>query len=166
MDIFRQMPGQLHISLTVNGERVERSVEARQSLADFLREDLSLTGTHLGCEHGVCGACSVIIDGDVVRSCLTLAAQVNGKTVETVEGLSDRGALKTLQEAFLHHNAAQCGFCTPGMLVIAHDMISRGEAGDRDEIRDYISGNFCRCTGYQAIVNAIEYVAKEKKGAA
>ncbi|HRF07957.1 MAG TPA: (2Fe-2S)-binding protein [Xanthobacteraceae bacterium] len=157
------MADELSIALTVNGERIERDVKARQSLADFLREELALTGTHLGCEHGVCGACSVVIDGDVVRSCLTLAAQVNGKTVETIEGLSDRGALKKLQAAFLRYNAAQCGFCTPGMLVIAHDMISRGEAGDRDEIRDYISGNFCRCTGYQAIVNAIESVAKEEK---
>ncbi|MBX3535139.1 MAG: (2Fe-2S)-binding protein [Xanthobacteraceae bacterium] len=160
------MTKELRIALTVNGERIERDVKARQSLADFLREELNLTGTHLGCEHGVCGACSVVIDGDVVRSCLMLAAQANGKTVETVEGLSDRGALEKLQAAFLHHNAAQCGFCTPGMLVIAHDMIARGEAGDRDEIRDYISGNFCRCTGYQAIVNAIESVAKEGKGGA
>ena len=102
----------------------------------------------------------------MVRSCLTLAVQVNGKTVETVEGLSDRGALEKLQAAFLHHNAAQCGFCTPGMLVIAHDMIARGEAETRDQIRDYISGNFCRCTGYQSIVNAIESVAKEENGAA
>lgn len=157
------MTKELRIATTVNGERIERDVKARQSLADFLREELNLTGTHLGCEHGVCGACSVMIDGDVVRSCLTLAAQVDGKAVETIEGLSDRGALEKLQAAFLHHNAAQCGFCTPGMLVIAHDMISRGEAGNRDEIRDYISGNFCRCTGYQAIVNAIESVAKEEK---
>lgn len=160
------MTEELQIALTVNGERIERNVKARQSLADFLREELNLTGTHLGCEHGVCGACSVMIDGDVVRSCLTLAAQVDGKTIETIEGLSDRGALEKLQAAFLHHNAAQCGFCTPGMLVIAHDMISRDEAGNRDEIRDYISGNFCRCTGYQAIVNAIESVAREEKGSA
>lgn len=160
------MSEELRIAVTVNGELVECAVKARQSLADFLRDDLKLTGTHLGCEHGVCGACSVVIDGDVVRSCLTLAAQVDGKTVETVEGLSDRGALDKLQAAFLHHNAAQCGFCTPGMLVIAQDMIARGEARNRDEIRDYISGNFCRCTGYQAIVNAIESVAKEEEGAA
>jgi len=158
------MAEEFRIALTVNGEFIERNVKARQSLADFLRDDLRLTGTHLGCEHGVCGACSVVIDGDVVRGCLTLAVQVSGKTVETIEGLSDRGALKELQAAFLHHNAAQCGFCTPGMLVVAHDMISRCEAGNRDQIRDYISGNFCRCTGYQAIVNAIESVAKEAKG--
>lgn len=155
----------VQISIVVNGEKVEREVKARQSLADFLRDELSLTGTHLGCEHGVCGACSVVVDGDVVRSCLCLAAQMNGRTVETIEGLSDRGALDKLHTAFLRHNAAQCGFCTPGMLVIAHDLLLRNHGGGREEIRDYISGNFCRCTGYQAIVNAIESVAKEESPA-
>jgi aerobic carbon-monoxide dehydrogenase small subunit len=155
----------VRILTMVNGEKLEREVKARQSLADFLREELCLTGTHLGCEHGVCGACSVMVDGDVVRSCLCLAAQINGCSVETIEGLSDRGALDELQAAFVKHNAAQCGFCTPGMLIIAHDFIGREPSCDRAAIRDYISGNFCRCTGYQAIVDAIEAVAKERSAA-
>jgi len=151
------------ISVIVNGEPVTREVKARQSLADFLREDMGLTGLHLGCEHGVCGACSVMVDGDVIRGCLCLAAQVDGKSVETIEGLSDRGALEPLQAAFLRHNAAQCGFCTPGMLIAGYDFLVREGNPERDEIRDYISGNFCRCTGYQAIVNAIEAVAKDAR---
>lgn len=148
------------ISVVINGEPVECEVRARQSLADFLREEMGLTGLHLGCEHGVCGACSVLVDGDVVRGCLSLAAQVDGRSVETIEGLSDRGALERLQAAFLRHNAAQCGFCTPGMLITGYDFLTREGGSGREEIRDYISGNFCRCTGYQAIVNAIEAVAK------
>ncbi|MDB5560372.1 MAG: (2Fe-2S)-binding protein [Enterovirga sp.] len=143
------------ISARVNGEGVRRRVKARQSLADFLRDDLGLTATHLGCEHGVCGACTIIVDGEIVRSCLYLAAQIDGRDVETLEGLSDRGELSELQAAFLARNAAQCGFCTPGMLITARDLLSRSPNPDRAEIRDHLSGNLCRCTGYQAIVEAV-----------
>lgn len=156
------------IQTTINGETVQRTVKARQHLADFLREELQLTGTHLGCEHGVCGACTVRINGSVVRGCLVLAAQANGKTVETIEGMSESGVLAALQDAFLRRNAAQCGFCTSGMLLTALELIESAEDGEnfsRPDIREFISGNFCRCTGYQAIVDAIEEVlraAKEK----
>jgi carbon-monoxide dehydrogenase small subunit len=149
---------EVHIQSTVNGRRVTALVPARQSLADFLRETLQLTGTHLGCEHGVCGACSVVVDGEVVRGCLCLAAQIDGKHVETIEGLSDRGALEALQSAFAECNAAQCGFCTPGMLLTARELLLTEERPSRLEIREYMSGNFCRCTGYHAIVDAIEKV--------
>jgi carbon-monoxide dehydrogenase small subunit len=148
------------ITAKVNGEDVGCVVPARQNLGDFLRETLQLTGTHLGCEHGVCGACSVRIDGDVVRSCLCLAAQIDGRVVETIEGASDRGVLDKLQTAFAKFNAAQCGFCTPGMLLTAHELLSHSGNPSREEIREYISGNFCRCTGYHAIVDAIESVAR------
>jgi carbon-monoxide dehydrogenase small subunit len=154
------------IELTVNGERVSAVVPPRLSLADFLRENLELTGTHLGCEHGVCGACSVVVDGDVVRGCLCLAVQVNGKCVETIEGASDSGALAELQDAFAECNAAQCGFCTPGMLLTARELLTNGWGTTREEVRDYMSGNFCRCTGYQAIIDAIEKVAMNRSGAA
>lgn len=152
--------GHVDIRASVNGVRIQRTVKSRQSLADFLREELGLTGTHVGCEHGICGACSVVLDGDVVRSCLCLAAQLDGKSVETIEGLSDRGALQALQAAFSERNAAQCGFCTPGMLLTGYELLNRTTHPSRSEIRDYISGNFCRCTGYQAIVDAIEATAK------
>ncbi|MGE0748034.1 MAG: (2Fe-2S)-binding protein [Rhodospirillales bacterium] len=153
------------IEMTVNGTRVRRAVKVRQHLADFLREELQLTGTHLGCEHGVCGACTVRLDGEVVRGCLMLAVQANGRTVETIEGLSDSGAIADLQEAFVERNAAQCGFCSPGMLLTAHEMLERQPPQTRDDIRAFISGNFCRCTGYQAIVDAVEAVAKARQGA-
>lgn len=146
----------IEVSLTVNGEAVTKRVSARQHLADFLRDELSLTGTHLGCEHGVCGACAVRVDGQVVRGCLMLAAQASGSVVETIEGLSDSGALADLQDEFIQRNAAQCGFCTAGMLLTAHEAIERRQCGSREEIRDVISGNLCRCTGYQAIVDAVE----------
>jgi len=149
---------EIEISLVVNGASVKRRVSARQHLADFLREDLSLTGTHLGCEHGVCGACTVRVDGRVVRGCLMLAAQADGSTVETIEGLSDSGALAELQSAFLERNAAQCGFCTAGMLLTASEFLAGGRRASRQEIRDVLSGNMCRCTGYQAIVDAVEAV--------
>jgi aerobic carbon-monoxide dehydrogenase small subunit len=149
----------LDISLRVNGEQVRERVEARQTLVDFLRDDLGLTGSHIGCEHGVCGACTVRLDGAAVRGCLVLAAQCDGAEVETIEGLSDSGALADLQDAFVRRNALQCGFCTPGMLVAAHDLVRRGGALDRAAIRDHISANYCRCTGYHAIVDAIETVA-------
>jgi len=153
------------IEMTVNGTKVRRAVKVRQHLADFLREELQLTGTHLGCEHGVCGACTVRLDGEVVRGCLMLAVQANGRTVETIEGVSDSGAIADLQEAFMQRNAAQCGFCSPGMLLTAHEMLERQPPQSRDDIRAFISGNFCRCTGYQAIVDAVEAVAKARQGA-
>jgi carbon-monoxide dehydrogenase small subunit len=144
------------ISLTVNGTAVKRRVEPRQHLVDFLRDELGLTGSHVGCEHGVCGACTVRVDGQIVRGCLMLAVQANGACVETVEGLSDSGELKKLQRHFHEKNALQCGFCTPGMLLCAQDLLNRKEKPTRDDIRAHISGNYCRCTGYQAIVDAIE----------
>ena len=143
------------ISLTVNGERVSRTVPVRQHLVDFLRTDLGLTGAHLGCEHGVCGACSVRVDGAVVRGCLMLAVQANGADVVTVEGLTDTGEIADLQEAFVARNALQCGFCTPGMLMTAAELLSQGRQKTRDEIRTFLSGNYCRCTGYHAIVDAV-----------
>ena len=152
----------LDISLRVNGEDVHERVEARKTLVDFLREDLGLTGSHVGCEHGVCGACTVLLDGAVVRGCLVLAVQCEGAQVETIEGVSDSGAIADLQEAFQRRNALQCGFCTPGMLIGAHVLLGRGGVPSRDAIREHISGNYCRCTGYQAIVDAIESTAKTR----
>jgi len=149
----------LDINLRVNGEDVSARVEARQSLVDFLRDDLALTGTHIGCEHGVCGACTVRLDGDVVRGCLILAVQCDGAAVETIEGLSDSGTIADLQAAFQRRNALQCGYCTPGMLIGAEALLAHGGVPSRDTIREHISGNYCRCTGYQAIVDAIEQVA-------
>jgi len=152
------------ITLTVNGERVSERVEARKSLVDFLREDLTLTGSHVGCEHGVCGACTVRVNGEIVRGCLMLAVQCDGASVETIEGVSDSGEITDLQNAFQTRNALQCGFCTPGMLLTAQDLLSSGHAPSRDEIREHISGNYCRCTGYHAIVDAVEAVAQARKG--
>ena len=149
----------LDINVRVNGEDVSARVEARKTLVDFLRDDLSLTGTHIGCEHGVCGACTVRLDGDVVRGCLVLAGQCDGAEVETIEGLSDAGVIADLQTAFQRRNALQCGYCTPGMLISAEELLSHGGVPSRDTIREHISGNYCRCTGYQAIVDAIESVA-------
>ena len=150
------------ISLTVNGERVSERVEARKTLVDFLREDLGLTGSHIGCEHGVCGACTVRVDCQIVRGCLMLAAQCDGATVETVEGLSDAGEIADLQAAFIARNALQCGYCTPGMLVAAQELLKRGGVPSRDAIREFLSGNYCRCTGYHAIVDAVEAVAQAR----
>ena len=147
------------ISLRVNGEDVNERVEVRKTLVDFLRDDLGLTGSHIGCEQGVCGACTVRLDGAVVRGCLVLAVQCDGAAVETIEGISDSGAIADLQEAFQRRNALQCGFCTPGMLIGAQELLSRGSVPNRDTIREHLSGNYCRCTGYQAIVDAIESVA-------
>ena len=146
------------ITLAVNGTQVTRRVEARTHLVDFLREELGLTGSHVGCEHGVCGACTVRVDGDIVRGCLMLAVQADGAKIETVEGLSDSKELAALQKAFHEKNALQCGFCTPGMLMAAQDLLSKNKQVSREEIRTHISGNYCRCTGYQAIVDAIESV--------
>ena len=147
------------ITLVVNGTTVSRRVPARLHLVDFLREDLGLTGSHAGCEHGVCGACTVRVNGEIVRGCLMLAVQANGCRVDTIEGLSDSKEIARLQKAFHEKNALQCGFCTPGMLIAAQDLILQGRKVSRAEIRSHISGNFCRCTGYQAIVDAIEEVA-------
>jgi carbon-monoxide dehydrogenase small subunit len=152
----------LDTTLTVNGTRVSRRIPARQHLVDFLREELGLTGSHIGCEHGVCGACTVRVNGAIVRGCLMLAVQANGCTVDTVEGLSDSGELRELQKAFHEKNALQCGFCTPGMLMAAQDLVLQGKKCSREEIRSHISGNYCRCTGYQAIVDAIEEVLNGK----
>jgi len=152
------------IALTVNGEEVEAAVAPRTHLADFLRDVLSLTGTHLGCEHGVCGACTVRLDGAIVRGCLVLAVQAEGRRVETIEGVSDSGEIADLQEAFVTRNALQCGYCTPAMLLTAQDLLLAGGVPDRDAIRDHLSGNYCRCTGYEAIVDAIEQVARARAG--
>jgi carbon-monoxide dehydrogenase small subunit len=146
------------IEATLNGRPLKRRAKARQHLADFLRQELELTGTHLGCEHGICGACTVLIDGRTARGCLTLAAQISGHTVETIEGLSDSGKLTELQSEFIARNAAQCGFCSSGMLLTAFELVSTGTQMSRSDIREVISGNMCRCTGYQAIVDAIEAV--------
>jgi len=148
----------LDISVTVNGTPVQRRVEARVHLVDFLRDELGLTGSHAGCEQGVCGACTVRVNGEIVRGCLMLAVQADGCTVDTVEGLSDSKELQDLQKAFHDRNALQCGFCTPGMLLAAQDLIRHHPKATREEIRVHISGNYCRCTGYQAIVDAIEEV--------
>jgi aerobic carbon-monoxide dehydrogenase small subunit len=150
------------ISLTVNGEPTTARVEARKSLVDFLREDLSLTGSHVGCEHGVCGACTVRVNGEVVRGCLMLAVQCDGAKVETIEGVSDTGEIADLQDAFEKRNALQCGFCTPGMLLTAQELLANGKVPSRDAIREHISGNYCRCTGYHAIVDAVESVAQAR----
>jgi carbon-monoxide dehydrogenase small subunit len=151
------------ISLTVNGERVQGHVDARKTLVDYLRDDLCLTGSHVGCEHGVCGACTVRVDGEIIRGCLMLAVQCDGAKVETIEGLSDSGEIADLQAAFEQRNALQCGFCTPGMLAAAQDLLKRAKkAPSRDEIREHLSGNYCRCTGYHAIVDAVEAVAQAR----
>jgi carbon-monoxide dehydrogenase small subunit len=152
------------ITMTVNGQSVGRNVPARTNLVDFVRYELELTGSHVGCEHGVCGACTIRVNGDIVRGCLMLAAQAEGATVETIEGLSDSGEIADLQKAFHERNAVQCGFCTPGMLLTAEELLKKHPSPSREEIREFISGNYCRCTGYQAIVDAIERVAEERRG--
>ena len=154
----------LDLTLAVNGETVSERVEARKTLVDFLRDDLLLTGSHVGCEHGFCGACTVRVNGEIVRGCLMLAAQCDGATVETIEGLSDSGEIADLQRAFEQRNALQCGYCTPGMIAAAQDLLKRAKeintVPSRDEIREHLSGNYCRCTGYHAIVDAVESVAQ------
>jgi carbon-monoxide dehydrogenase small subunit len=156
----------LPISLHVNGERVDAHVPPRLNLADFLREHLHLTGTHIGCEHGVCGACTVRVNDDIVRACLILAVQTDGKSVETIEGLSDSAEIADLQAAFRDRNALQCGYCTPGMLMAAQDLLRQQPEPSRDRIREHLSGNYCRCTGYQAIVDAVEAAARLRRGPA
>jgi carbon-monoxide dehydrogenase small subunit len=154
----------LPIALTVNGETITAEVLPRMHLADFLREELGLTGTHIGCEHGVCGACTLRLDGVIVRGCLVLAVQADGAQVETIEGLSDTGEIADLQAAFAERNALQCGYCTPGMLIAAQDLLLADPMPDREAIREHLSGNYCRCTGYQAIIDAVEATARSRGG--
>ena len=150
-------------TFTINGEAVTRRIPVRQNLVDFLREEMGLTGTHIGCEHGVCGACTVRVDGKIVRGCLMLAVQADGRNVETIEGLSDSEEIADLQDALHKRNALQCGFCTPGMLLTVQDLALRNPQATREHIREHISGNYCRCTGYQAIVDAVESVLAARK---
>ena len=156
------MSEQMNINLTVNGENVSQSVSVRTSLVDFLRNSLGLTGSHVGCEHGVCGACTLEVDGSMVRGCLMLAVQADGAKVTTIEGYADDQRASDLQQAFQRHNSLQCGYCTPGMMASALEYVEAGGAADRDAIREHISGNYCRCTGYQSIVDAIVDVIEER----
>jgi carbon-monoxide dehydrogenase small subunit len=153
------------IAVTVNGAVYEAAVEPRLLLADFLRHTLGLTGTHVGCEHGVCGACTIMLDGDSARSCLMFAVQADGRRIETVESLGRIGKLNALQEAFHKHHALQCGFCTPGMLMTATDLLKKYPLASDDDIRKGLSGNLCRCTGYEHIVRAVRAVAGKAKDA-
>ncbi len=163
------MPGtsseKISISLTVNGTECERDVEPRKLLSDFLREDLGLTGTHVGCEQGVCGACNVLLDARSVRSCLTFAVQCDGAEIRTVESLGSAGNLHPVQKAFWEKHGLQCGFCTPGMLISAVELLENNPTPTKEEIRDVVSSNLCRCTGYQTIVEAVEAAAVAAKGA-
>ena len=157
------MEKNVDINVTVNGQLISRRVTARTNLVDFIRYELELTGSHVGCEHGVCGACTIRVNGNIVRGCLMLAAQVDGANVETIEGVSDGGEISDLQDEFLKRNALQCGVCTPGFLLTAQELLSENPNPSRDQIREFISGNYCRCTGYQAIVDAIETVSVKRK---
>jgi carbon-monoxide dehydrogenase small subunit len=154
----------LTVRMTVNGERITASVPVRQHLVDFLRTELGLTGSHIGCEHGICGACSVRVDGAVVRGCLLLAVQADGCEVVTIEGLTESGEIADLQANFVERNALQCGYCTPGMLITAAELLKQGKPVSRDDIRTFLSGNYCRCTGYHAIVDAVEATLKARFG--
>ena len=159
----------MKVAVRINGTDHERDVEPRLLLSDFIRPEIGLTGTHVGCEHGVCGACTVLVDGDAVRSCLLLAAQAEGSKVVTVEGLSNDEALTPLQASFRKHHALQCGFCTPGMITTAHALLSEEPDCDADRVRDVLSGNLCRCTGYISIVEAVldaRAAYKKKEGRA
>lgn len=160
-EMFRDKIG---IDLTVNGESVQAQVPVGQHAVDFLRQFLGLTGAHASCEHGVCGACTIRLDGEAVRGCLVLAAQLDGSEIWTVEGLSDNDTIRDLQDAFVARNALQCGFCTPGMLVSAQELLAQGGVPERAVIREHMSGNYCRCTGYEAIVDAVELVAQQRAG--
>ena len=146
------------VNMTVNGEEVTKSIPVRTHLVDLIRTELGFTGSHLGCEHGICGACSVRVDGSVVRGCLILAAQADGCEVLTIEGITDTGEIADLQDTFVERNALQCGFCTPGMLMTAAELLAQKKPQSREEIREFMSGNYCRCTGYHAIIDAIETV--------
>jgi aerobic-type carbon monoxide dehydrogenase small subunit (CoxS/CutS family) len=160
------MQTDIETTFTLNGESVTRRIPVRQNLVDFLREEMGLTGTHVGCEHGVCGACTVRVDGNIVRGCLMLAVQAEGRKVETIEGLSDSGEIADLQDTFHKRNALQCGFCTPGMLLTAQDLALKNPHATRDQIREHLSGNYCRCTGYQAIVDAVQTTLDTRRGKA
>ena len=162
MQTTKDLPQIQTVRITLNGRSIQREVQPRTHLVDFLRDSAELKGSHLGCEHGVCGACTVQLDGQIVRGCLVLAVQADGRSVNTVEGLSDSGTLAQLQAAFIRRNALQCGFCTPGMLLAAHELASQQPYANREEVRKWISGNYCRCTGYQAIVDAICDVLAER----
>lgn len=160
------MKDQHLVTMKVNGEEHEVLMESRRTLADVLRTDLGLTGTHLGCEHGICGACTVLLDGEPVRACLIFGVQTDGLEVSTVEGLATDGELNDLQQAFSRHHGLQCGFCTPGFLMLAEAYLSTEPEGDREEVREVVSANLCRCTGYQGIVDAVCEVAKTRRGVA
>jgi carbon-monoxide dehydrogenase small subunit len=151
----------LDISLTVNGARVQERVEARKTLVDFLREDLALTGSHVGCEHGVCGACTVLVDGQPVRSCLMLAVQAADLSVRTIEGLSSAGELHAVQRAFHENHALQCGYCTPGFIMLSVGLLEHEPDASEDRIRDVLSSNLCRCTGYEPILRAVQAAQRE-----
>ena len=153
------------ITLTVNGNTIQKAVSDRTHLGDFLRDTVQLTGTHLGCEHGVCGACTVMMDGRTVRSCLTFAVQADGSQLTTIEGLANESQLHPIQEAFWEEHGLQCGFCTPGMLMAANELLSANPNPSDDEIREAISGNLCRCTGYTQIINAIRSAAAKLRAA-
>ncbi len=157
------MDSDLETTLILNGQTISRRIQPRTHLIDFLREEMGLTGAHVACEHGVCGACTVRVNGKIVRGCLMLAVQANGKRVDTIEGLSDSGELAELQHAFHERNALQCGFCTPGMLIAAQDLVTQKPDATREEIREHMSGNYCRCTGYQAIVDAVQAVLTARR---
>ncbi len=157
------MSNRVIVTISVNGEPVSAAIEPRISLADFLRTEAGLTGTHVGCEHGVCGACTVVIDGATARGCLTLAVQCDGRSVETIEGATQAGRIRDLQDNFVERNALQCGFCTPGMLLSADELLQANPNPRRAEIRDHLSGNYCRCTGYEAIVDAVEMTAEQRR---
>jgi aerobic carbon-monoxide dehydrogenase small subunit len=160
------MKDQHLITLNVNGRAHELLLESRKTLADTLRQDLGLTGTHLGCEHGICGACTVLLDGEPVRSCLVFGVQADGHEVRTVESLADGGELNDLQQAFSRHHGLQCGFCTPGFLMLAEAYLATKPQPDREQVREVISANLCRCTGYQGIVDAVCDVARQRLGTA
>ncbi len=153
-----------HIELHINGTQVRLAVSPREHLADALRRHCGLTGTHLGCEHGVCGACTVRVDGAAIRGCLMLAVQADGAQVRTIEGQGDDPVMRALQDAFVERNALQCGYCTPGFLLTAAELLALDPDPTRESIRAYLSGNLCRCTGYQAIVDAVELAARRLRG--
>ena len=159
------MSTEVTVTLSVNGERISRRIEARRHLVDFLRLDLGLMGAHAGCEHGFCGACTVRVDGAIVRGCLVLAATLDGAQVETIEGVSDSGEIRDLQEAFVARNATQCGYCTPGMLLSAKALLDRNPFPTREEIQAALAGNLCRCTGYVKILDAVERAALQLRQA-
>mgnify|MGYP003389175461 CR=1 FL=1 len=152
----------IEVSLILNDQKITATIPARENLADFIRHRVGLMGTNVGCEQGICGACTIRMNGDMVRSCLTLTAQAQGKTLETIEGVTASGEISDLQNAFYRNNAAQCGYCTPAMLITAAELLEKNANPDRDDIREFLSGNICRCTGYHAIIDAIEEVAKER----